>query len=153
MSVVAAPLSLLCRVRSRWCALPLAQVVETMRLLPIEPLPGAPPFVLGLAVIRGAPVPVLDTARLLGAEDGTVTRLVTMRTGDHEVAFAVDGVVGVRAIPGDELHALPPLLREVCAEAVTAIGTLDRDLLLVLSDARLVPDDLWARIGAIVAST
>jgi hypothetical protein len=50
-----AGLSLLCRVDTRLCALPLATVLETLRRLSIEPLAGAPAFVLGRSVIRGAP--------------------------------------------------------------------------------------------------
>lgn len=145
-------LSLLCRVRTRWCALPLAQVIETMRPLPIDPLPGAPSFVLGLAVIRGVPVPVLDAARLLGAPEGHTTRFITIRTGDRQVAFAVDDVVGTRMIPDSDLQALPPLLREACAKAVAAIGSLDAELLLVLNHARLVSEDLWAKLDASAAS-
>jgi purine-binding chemotaxis protein CheW len=59
--------TLLCRVRERLCALPLAHVVETMRPLPIEPLGGMPGFVQGIAIIRGAPVPVVDAGALLGS--------------------------------------------------------------------------------------
>ena len=56
---------LLCRAGARLCALPLQNVMETMRLLPIEPVAGAPRSVLGLCPIRGAPVPVVDLQSLL----------------------------------------------------------------------------------------
>ncbi|MET3131167.1 chemotaxis signal transduction protein [Oxalobacteraceae bacterium GrIS 1.11] len=51
---------LLCRSQHRLRALPLLQVRESMRALPVEALPDMPPFMLGLAVIRGAALPVLD---------------------------------------------------------------------------------------------
>lgn len=142
---------LLCRVRTHWCALLLTQVVETMRLLPIEPLANTPSFVLGLSVIRGDPVPVVDAARLLGAKAGVGTRLITLRTDTRQVALAVDEVIGVRTIPNDELHSLPPLLHGSCTATVTAIGTLDAALLLVLTSARLVPEDVWVRLEKQVA--
>ncbi len=139
-------LSLLCRVHGCLCALSLGQVVETMRPLPIEPLQNAPSFVRGLSVIRGAPVPVLDVAHLLNGKTGVAGRFVTIAVGDRRVALAVEAVLGVRPVPAAALQALPPLLRRV--EVVSAIATLDAELLVVLEAARLMPDDLWPSPGA-----
>ncbi|HEY2928565.1 chemotaxis protein CheW [Piscinibacter sp.] len=138
-----ADLSLICRVQARLCALPLAHVVETLRALPVEAVVGAPHFVRGLAVIRGAPVPVVDTARLLGEHAGTGGRFVTVTVGERRVALAVDSVLGVRPVPAGSLHQLPPLLQEAGADVVAAIGLLDAELLLVLHSTRLLPDDAW----------
>jgi purine-binding chemotaxis protein CheW len=139
--------SLLCRLQTRLCALPLGLVVETMRPLPVEPVSGTPDFVLGLAIIRGAPVPVVDATRLLGGETETPpARFVTLRLGDRRVALAVDAVVGVRALHAASLEALPPLLRDATADVVSAIGSLDEQLLLVLRNARLVPERLWSSL-------
>jgi purine-binding chemotaxis protein CheW len=137
-------LSLICRVQARLCALPLAHVVETMRPLPVEAVVGAPHFVRGLAVIRGAPVPVVDTARLLGAQDAPADRFVTVNAGERRVALAMGSVLGVRAVPAGSLHPLPPLLHEASADVIAAIGLLDAELLLVLHSARLLPEDVWA---------
>jgi purine-binding chemotaxis protein CheW len=133
-----AGLSLICRVQTRLCALPLAHVVEMLRPLPVA---GAPPFVLGLAVIRGAPLPVVDSARLLGADDARAGRFVTVNAGNRRVALAVDCVLGVRAVAPESLHALPPLLHEADSGVIAAIGLLDAELLLVLRSARLLPDE------------
>jgi purine-binding chemotaxis protein CheW len=134
--------SLICRVQTRLCALPLEHVVETLRPLPVEPVPGAAPFVLGLAVIRGVPVPVVDSARLLGARDvAQAGRFVTVTAGNRRVALAVDCVLGVRAVVPELLHALPPLLHEADTDVIAAIGLLDAELLLVLRSARLLPDE------------
>ena len=135
-----ADLSLICRVQTRLCALPLEHVVETLRPLPVERVPGAAPFVLGLAVIRGAPLPVVDSARLLGADDARAGRFVTVNAGNRRVALAVDCVLGVRAVAPESLHALPPLLHQADTDVIAAIGLLDAELLLVLRSARLLPD-------------
>jgi purine-binding chemotaxis protein CheW len=149
--------SLLFRARGHLCALPLAHVVETMRPLPVEPMAGAPPYVRGLAIIRGAPVPVVDVARLLGEEAaGTEVgarvppsaRFVTLKIGERAIALAVDGVVGVRTLAVDALHELPALLRDAEVDAVSSIGTLDSELLLVLRSARLVPQNLLVADGS-----
>jgi len=141
-------LSLLCRVHHIVCAVPLAHVIETLRPLPIEPLAGAPGYVCGLSMIRGAPVPVVDTGLLLGTEQARPTRLVTLRAGSRTVAIAVDSVIGVRALRDDDTAPLPPLLRAAGHDAVASLGSRDRELLLVLESARLVPDELFARFAS-----
>jgi purine-binding chemotaxis protein CheW len=137
------------KVESVACALPVAAVVETMRPLPLQRVESAPPIVAGLALIRGRATPVIDTARLLGTTAATDTgRFVTVAVGDRQVALAVTSVVGLRAVAGAELRALPPLLAAAEAGAVSAIGALDRELLLLLRDVRLVPDSVFAATPA-----
>jgi len=119
------------------------EVIETMRPQPIEVIAGAPRFVLGLAVIRGEPVPVVDVARLLGVDGAQPRRFVTVRGARRPIALAVDAVLGVRALAADQLSELPPLAGAVAAEIVAAIGMLDAELLVVLHAARVVPDAVF----------
>jgi purine-binding chemotaxis protein CheW len=129
---------LLCRVRTRLCAVPLTQVLEVMRPLPTERIAGVPDFVRGMAVIRGEAVPVLDAASLLGAPPGTATRYVTLRIGERRVALAVDAVLGTFLVTAEVLRGVPPLL-SAAEGAVTALGVLDSELLMVLEATRLLP--------------
>lgn len=134
---------LLMRTRSLTCAVPLPHVVETLRPLPLEPLASPPPFVLGLSVIRGAPVPVVDLGRLLGAAGAPLpVRFVVLRVAGRRVALAVEGVLGVRELDPARLQDLPPLLSGAEAGAVEAVAAHDAHLLVVLRAARTVPDDL-----------
>lgn len=137
------PTSLVCRVHTRLCALPLAQVLETLRPQPLETLPEAPPHVLGLARIRGQALPVLDLAGLLGLErpaSEPAHRLVHLRVGRRRAALLVDEVLGLRPLDTAAQQALPPLLSESAAlAAVQTLARLDGELLLVLSAARLLP--------------
>lgn len=138
---------LVIRVRDRLCGVPVQEVLETCRPLPTEPFAGAPPFVLGLALIRARPTPVLDARRLLGvASEEAPTRYVTLKVDDTRVvALAVDAVVGVRDVPSAQLEALPNLLSSEQPLA-RALGTLDQELLLLLEHSRLLPDALWAEL-------
>jgi len=135
---------LLCRVADRLLALPLPCVVETMRPLPIRAFSGGAGFVLGVAVIRDAVVPVIGLDAVLGVPAASSTRFVTIRADDRILALAVDAVLGVRALDPAGLHEVPPLLGAVDRAALAAIGTLDSGLLLVLGDARLLPEAVWA---------
>jgi purine-binding chemotaxis protein CheW len=139
---------LLCRTGSFLCALRLADVVEIMRIFRIEPIAGAPPFVLGLSTIRGAPTPVVDIAHLFGGRTAAPQRQVTVKVGTYVVALAVDNVLGVRSMDAVGIaELLPPLLREAASDMVSAIGRLDADLLLFLNTARIVPETLLEHLG------
>jgi purine-binding chemotaxis protein CheW len=148
-----ADLALICRVSRRLCALPVAQVVETMRPLPIRSLGGVAPgglpsLVLGLSVIRGAPTPVVDAGALLGSSDRLEsTRWVLLRSGAHGVALAVESILGLRDLSAAFLHELPPLLREAGAAVIASIGRLDAELLLVLNTARILPESVWSALA------
>ena len=136
-------------VGARACAFPLDHVAETMRPLPIEPIAGTPIFVCGVSVIRGAPTPVVDLKALLenGGNSASFGRFVTLKLGDRQVAFGVDGVVGLRNLDSAQLGELPPLLRDVAANFVEAISTRDTQLLVVLHAARIVPEDVWKTLA------
>ena len=134
---------LLCRAGAHRYAIPIAHVIETMRVLPIEPIAGAPSYVRGLCVIRGAPVPVVDSGLLLGDQPTGAGRLVAVRAGSRTVALAVETVEGIRTIRPEAFSHLPPLLRD--AATIAAVGILDAELVLFLRAARIVPDDL--RVG------
>ena len=135
--------SLIVRVQARVCALPLAHVLETMRPLPIEPIAGAPPIVLGVSIVRGVPTPVVDLGSALGTHGGIPGRFVTLRLGDRQVALSVDAVLGIRDLDGASIPALPPLLQQASKDLIEAIGTLDARFLMVLRAGWELPDDVW----------
>ena len=140
---------LVCRSNNCLCALPLMSVAETMRPLACEPLATMPTFLLGVSVIRGGPVPIVDAGKLLGSTTPTrPQRIVTLKVGERLVGLAVETVLGVRAIPVVSLDEVPPLLRQVGDDAVSAIAKLDAELLVVLNSAHIVPDSVWAAIDS-----
>jgi purine-binding chemotaxis protein CheW len=129
-------------------AFPRAHVIETMRPLRIDPMSAMPPFVLGLAVVRGAPVPVVDVGLLLGSGGKAAGRWVTVQVGPRSVAFAVESVAGMQELPADVLEQVPPLLRGAGDGVVASIGALDAQLLVVLEGARLLTEEQWLAVTA-----
>lgn len=141
--------SLVFRVHEHLCAIPVEHVVETLRPLPVIAVADAPACVLGLTVIRGEPVAVVDASRLLFARETEASRLVVVRVGERRVALAVGEVLGVSTIQDASLRRLPPLLGDRENAVVSQVGALDTELLLVLRSARFVPEEAWPTIRQI----
>lgn len=136
--------SLMFRAGAQLCALGLEYVVEVMRPLPVRRLEGTDAFLCGVSVVRGIPVPVISVATLLGGDGGYASRFVTVKGNRGPAALAVDAVLGVREIPAGAEHELSPLFAGSRAQPVTALATLDAEVLVLLHHARLVPDEVWA---------
>jgi len=138
---------------ARIAALPVAQVQETMRRLPVEALPGSNPCVEGVAVVRGEAVPVVDAGALLrgGAPTDAAARpgrFIRIRAGERSAVLAVDDVIGVWPEGALDLAQLPPLFDGAADDAVAALGRLDDRLLVVLRAASLVPESAWRQLAA-----
>ena len=142
--------ALILGVQTRMCAIPLSHVIETMRPLPTEAISGTPSFVLGIAIVRGIPTPVVDLGAVLGASsEHKGQRFVTIRAGSRQVALLVSTVIGVRDL--DALLAtqeLPPLLQGAPQEAIEKIGTLDERFLEVLQEGWKLPEEVWHAVTA-----
>ncbi|HUD27601.1 MAG TPA: chemotaxis protein CheW [Novosphingobium sp.] len=78
-------------VGERRLGLPASIVLEVAPVPRIARVPHAPPALLGVASLRGAVVPVLSVARLLGEADGAMERVVVVDL-DGPVGLAVTGV-------------------------------------------------------------
>ena len=133
-------LSLVFGVGELLCALALRDVVETIRPLPVQPLAGSADVLLGVSVIRGLAVPVVDTARLLGAAAERPCRFVTTRTEQGPLAYAIGPVRGVLPVEPDPGRPPPPMLAAAATRLVAAVGVLDSRPLLFLRGAALMTE-------------
>ena len=73
----------------------------------LEPLPDAPPDLLGLAGIRGRLVPVFSLARLLGcqgARGGDAARWLVIVRGEPPIGLAFDALDGYLLVARVDLH-------------------------------------------------
>lgn len=134
------------RIGERLCALPLAEVQEVFRPLPMQQLAHAPFGVAGLTIVRGEPVPVLDLGPALSGAPSPVGRFVSMKAGGRTLVLAVSEVLGVARPKHGELSSLAPLTRALAPEAITALGQVDQELLAVLSAAHLLSGEAWQHV-------
>ncbi len=140
---------LVVRAQEWMCALPLEDVEETMRPLPVAPVSAVPDFVRGVSLVRGTPAPVVNLAMLMGgglsqAREGR--RFVSLRVPEGRLALEVDEVRGLRWMAEEGLESVPPLLRATASGNLQQVGSFDGRLLAILGTSRLLPEELWARL-------
>jgi purine-binding chemotaxis protein CheW len=140
---------LVVRAQEWMCALPLEEVEETMRPLPVAPVSAAPVFVRGVSLVRGTPAPVVSLAMLLGgalAEGDAGRRFVSLRVPEGRMALEVDEVRGLRWMEEEGLDSVPPLLRATASGHLQHLGSFDGRLLALLGTSRLLPEEFWRRL-------
>ena len=92
------------RIGARWFAVAAVRVREVVTLESITSVPGAAKSVLGVALVRGRLVPVIDLPGMLGAPsagDAAITRprLVVLSSREDEAAVIADETRGVLELP------------------------------------------------------
>jgi purine-binding chemotaxis protein CheW len=122
-------------------ALEAALVHEIVRLPVITPLPGAPPYLLGVCAHRGEVLPVVDLARLMGrgeARAGTRSRMAVVRVDGMVVALLSDGVEGLTRIKASLLEPAPVGATQRGAEYLAGVSTDPLGTFSLLDLRRLV---------------
>ena len=119
-------------------AFPSSEVREVFPLTEITTLPSLPPFVLGVANVRGRILSVIDIRRLLDFGDTGLTNLnraIILYGNGMELAVLADQIVGVYASDADKWQRSLPTLsgrREEYLKGVT------KEQVVVLDAAKLL---------------
>jgi purine-binding chemotaxis protein CheW len=126
------PLRLVCfEVRGQELALPIADVRETLPILPITRVILTPPCLAGVFSLRGDIVPAIDLAVLLGlarTELGNDSRLVVLDQSVGNAGIVVDRLRDLRTIDAPleppPANLAPEIAQLVRGVAVTSTGTV-----------------------------
>lgn len=122
-------------------------VREVFRDPAITPIPGAPPFVLGITNLRGEMLAVIDLAEFfaLNLPRGESFRWLIVIGGERaEFGIVCDEVSEVLTLRTDALHLPPTSLAADCREfiaGVTSDALIVLDGEVLLSEPRLYIDD------------
>ena len=89
------------------CDIRLVEEVVTKRQ--IHPLPDVPPHLLGVLLLRGEMVPVLDVAPALGLTlaEGRAPAVLVAGVGEARVGVAAEAVHEVLEVPADAVRPAP----------------------------------------------
>lgn len=105
-------------------AIDVSQLREVVRWQPVTPLPNAPSLIEGVIDLRGAVVPVVDLARVLGlgvVQGGLRARICVTETEGLVMGLAVDAAVDVIPVEVDRLEDPPPLATQSGYDATRAV--------------------------------
>lgn len=121
-----------------------AFVQETCLLNDITPLPGVPPFVLGIAKVRGQILSVVDLKKFFeipGNGLGQFNILVILRNEQMNFGILADEILGVDSIATSTIQTAPPTVSGIGSEylrGVTAEHMIILDARKILSDERII---------------
>src|SRR5204863_5940973 len=76
------------------------EIMEILPLPPVTPVPGAQPWMLGVANIRGSLLPVVDLKQFLEGERTVIhegQRVLIVRQAGGDVAVTIDELYGQRS--------------------------------------------------------
>lgn len=117
-------------------------ILEVMRAPELTPLPGSPPLLRGLTLLRGEVLPVVELAPLFGRPAAHASGpVLVVGTTRPELGLRTDEVSEVAVLTGTELLPAPPSLEEEAGALVSGVspdGTLVLEGDALLGDERLV---------------
>ncbi len=126
--------------------LPVADVREIVRAVPLVPLPGAPAVIEGVINLHGRVIPVLDLRRRyrLPAKPLELTdHFVIARVADLLVALRVDRAMDFVQLVASDVEDIPGVSS---SERRTRIARLPNDLVLIQDLRTLLSESESARI-------
>lgn len=115
-------------------------VRDVQPLKAFTPLPGMPPFVLGIVNVRGQIFSVIDLKKFFELPDkglGDLNKVIIVRSPMLEFGILADVIVGIRRIPISEIQPSLPTLTGIRQEYLRGIG---RDQLVLLDAEKLLSD-------------
>ena len=140
------------RVAGRQMVTPRADVREVLTPPDYTRVPGAKPWLLGIANVRGDLLPLIDMNRLLGGEVTAIhrsTRVLVYNANEAPAGFLVDEVAGFRRFnPPDQRHELVPEEGDVLNPYLLGAFVRDGQLWLAMSLSKLVTSPLFQNAAA-----
>lgn len=144
---VAATQSIVAFMVSGQCfGVPLEHVVYAGRLRHLTPLPGGSSFLLGITVLAGHLVSVLDMASFLDLRQqglGDITCCLVVQAGGREIGLAAEQLIGIEDVPTQRIASIGGIGGKNTAASstiVTRAAFLDRLRMMLIDLEGLIAD-------------
>lgn len=127
-------------------AIPMEYVKEVALLREITPLPGTPPFILGIISLRGSIISIVDLRHILGLPSRGLTdynRVIVMQGEKMSFGVLADAIIMTRSISAGAINRPPPTVSGIGASYLT--GVLPGPLMVI--DARAMLTDPKMVVG------
>jgi chemotaxis signal transduction protein len=126
---------------------PLKSVLYAGRLRHLTPLPGGAPYLLGITVLAGHLVSVLDIAGFLSLRQqglGDVTCCLVVQAGERELGLCAEQLIGIEDVPVSRIMSIAASSSTL---VLSRAAFLDRFRLLILDLDRLIADPRLSGTG------
>ena len=118
-----------------------AFVREVYPLKDLTPLPGVPPYILGIINVRGQILPVVDLKKFLNLPEkglGDLNKVIILSNGQMEFGILADVVDGIQTLALEEILEAPP--------GITGIGEkylkgVTKEHIIILEAESLLNDE------------
>ncbi|HHM04860.1 MAG TPA: chemotaxis protein CheW [Gammaproteobacteria bacterium] len=120
------------------------QVQEVLRVSEISPVPGAPPFVIGIINLRGNVVTVIDTRSRFGLmpkEIDDLSRIVVIDSNERVVGLLVDSVAEVAYVRDSQIEGAPSVGTDESSRFVSGVCNRDGHLLIMIDLEKFLGED------------
>ncbi len=115
------------------------KVKEIIEVVPITPVPQAPPYLKGVVNLRGKVIPVVDMRTKLGMEAANYsdrTCIIVLET-EHRgriryIGVVVDSVSEVLHIRGADIEDTPDMIDNFSRDCILGMAKIDRALKIIL---------------------
>ncbi len=151
------------KVQNEQFAIPLTEIQEIMTILPLTPVPHAPPAIRGIINVRSKVATAIDMATVLGISTAAKPEHMILAAFEKNLyALLVDTLVGVVRTSADHLRTTPDLFAAKSAATYVSgalmmpkekaqsddntnkldntVGLDDSDMILVLNLAKILSD-------------
>ncbi len=128
------------------------QVQEVLPMTDIAPVPGAPPYVLGIINLRGNVVTVIDTRMRFGLparEASESSRIVVIETAEQIAGILVDSVTEVVEVRQSEIDTAPNVGNEESSRYIHGVVSRPDELLILVDVNRLLTKEEWQEVATI----
>jgi purine-binding chemotaxis protein CheW len=126
--------------------LSILKVKEIIEVLPITPVPQAPPFVKGVINLRGKVIPIVDLRLKLGMEKAEqtersciiVTEIGTSQNAKVHTGVIVDGVSEVVYITGNDIDDAPSVITGLDSGFILGMAKFGNTVKIILDIDRVL---------------
>ncbi len=119
-----------------------AFVREIYPLKDFTPLPGTPPFVIGIVNVRGQILSVVDLGKFFNLPDkgglGQLSTVIVLRNEQMEFGILADAIVGARPLALNTIQAPPPTVSGIGA---TYLRGVTAERMIILDAAKILGDE------------
>lgn len=127
------------------------QVQEVLRLTEIAPVPGAPPYVIGIINLRGNVVTITDMRKKFGLgsrETDDASRIIIAEIKNNVVGILVDSVADVVDLRASEVETAPNVGNEETNKYIQGVSSRDGELLILVDLDKYLTDEELGNVTA-----